>query len=197
MAKQKRMSKGKKKWIYFACVFFFLLNMRCIVVSLTWFQFAPFFQIGNQQWKRQKKNKQPRTTIIICSIVYAFFASFRFVFLMNFLLLFLFCCVCLIQVYEAHRYSSRTLAGTAFAVELAFCIVMIIEFISKTISCGWKSYFKNIWCLIDLFNTIVSILFDSARISFSCLFLCVRERARLCGFLFACQSVCVVQFSFI
>ncbi|XP_055311841.1 sodium channel protein para-like [Sitodiplosis mosellana] len=53
---------------------------------------------------------------------------------------------------------SLTPAGTSFVVELAFCIVMIIEFLSKTISCGWKSYFKNIWCLIDLFNTIVPIV---------------------------------------
>lgn len=191
------MSKGKKKWIYFACVFFLFTQyaMHCCLTDLI--PVRALFSNWKSTMKKTKKNKQPRTTIIICSIVYAFFASFRFVFLMNFLLLFLFCCVCLIQVYEAHRYSSRTLAGTAFAVELAFCIVMIIEFISKTISCGWKSYFKNIWCLIDLFNTIVSILFDSARISFSCLFLCVRELARLCGFLFACQCVCVVQFSFI
>ncbi|XP_031630611.1 sodium channel protein para-like [Contarinia nasturtii] len=56
-----------------------------------------------------------------------------------------------------HTVNSLTLAGTLL-VELAFCIVMIIEFISKTISCGWKSYFKNIWCLIDLFNTIVPIV---------------------------------------
>lgn len=50
---------------------------------------------------------------------------------------------------------------------------MIIEFISKTISCGWKSNFKNIWCLIDLFNTIVSIL------------LCLSEFVKcLCFFLF-------------
>lgn len=78
-----------------------------------------------------------------------------------------------VQVHTVNSFSLG-LAGTSLVVELAFCIVMIIEFISKTISCGWKSYFKNIWCLIDLFNTIVSIWIISAWHYFSawkCFFL--------------------------
>lgn len=70
-----------------------------------------------------------------------------------------------VQVHTVNSFS-LVLAGTSLVVELAFCIVMIIEFISKTISCGWKSYFKNIWCLIDLFNTIVSIWIISAWLYF-------------------------------
>lgn len=33
---------------------------------------------------------------------------------------------------------------------------MIIENLSKFLACGWKEYIKNVWCLIDLFNTLVS-----------------------------------------
>lgn len=60
------------------------------------------------------------------------------------------------QAYLINNFSPA-LTVTTLVIELAFCIVMIIEFLSKIISCGWKSYFKTIWCLIDLFNTIVSI----------------------------------------
>lgn len=44
----------------------------------------------------------------------------------------------------------------AAIIEYLFIIVMIIENLSKFLACGWKEYIRNVWCLIDLFNTVVS-----------------------------------------
>lgn len=44
----------------------------------------------------------------------------------------------------------------AMIIEYIFIVVMIIENLLKFSACHWKEYIKNVWCLIDLFNTLVS-----------------------------------------
>lgn len=67
---------------------------------------------------------------------------------------------------------------------------MIIEFISRVISCGWKSYFKTVWCLIDLFNAIVSIFFSSSLFVVVALFFSVQLLSSICLLLRPGMNVC-------
>lgn len=55
-----------------------------------------------------------------------------------------------------HAHRPQSFDQFATIVEYVFVIVMIIENLSKFLTCGWKEYITNVWCLIDVFNTIVS-----------------------------------------